>query len=777
LQKLPILPLRDTLVFPHLPQSIRVGRATSLAAVKAAVDDDSHIITVLQRERRMDEPGREDLHDIGTICKITRVEHGEGSSHVILQGLVRVRLRDLVSDKEYMIAAYEELEALSIKVDDDTQARIDVLLEEILDLAKRLSNMVDNENGDKIFDQFIGSIDNPITKIYRIAHVAPEIELADLQKMLAIESTQELLELMLAKLSHQSSIIQLRQEIADQTREDLDQQQREHVLRQQKRAIEQALGEEDGDEDIAEIKDQLRQANLPEIAQKEIDRELKRLARMSPNAADYQVARSYLELVAELPWNVVTEDTLDLEHAQSVLDEDHYGLDDIKERILESLAVLQLNPDARASILCLVGPPGVGKTSLGQSIARAMGRKFERMSLGGLHDEAELRGHRRTYIGAMPGRILQGVRRAGVRNPVLMLDEIDKLGHDFRGDPSAALMEILDPAQNKEFRDNYLNLAFDLSKVFFITTANTLEGIPRALVDRMEVLELTGYSELEKAEIARRYLIPRQKDNAGLKDGSFDIVDDALRRIIRRYTREAGVRELERTLGRIARKRARQLLQENRDQDQIHEEDLNDLLGPEKFKSDKGRENLTAGVAPGLAWTESGGDVLYVEASLTHKDDKVTITGHLGQVMQESIKAARSYIWASAEELHIDRKLIEDSGIHVHVPAGAVPKDGPSAGITMATALASAYSNKHVRDDIAMTGELTLSGLVLPVGGIREKVLAAHRTGIRHVILPKENEAELFKLPDLVREEMEVTLVDRFEDAVKVAIPDLEPES
>ena len=402
-----------------------------------------------------------------------------------------------------------------------------------------------------------------------------------------------------------------------------------------------------------------------------------------------------------------------------------------------------------------------------------MGRKFERMSLGGLHDEAELRGHRRTYIGAMPGRILQAIRRCGVRNPVLMLDELDKLGADFRGDPSAALMEILDPAQNKEFRDNYLNLPFDLSKVLFITTANTLEGISRPLLDRMEVLELTGYSELEKLEIAKRYLIPRQTLNAGLKDEHMKFTSEGLKHLIRRYTREAGVRSLERIIESIARKRAKNSLMLESDQDSLDVDTIVTLLGPEKYKEDRSRKSLTNGVATGLAWTETGGDVLYVEASLTAKDEKVTITGHIGQVMQESAKAARSYIWAAAEDLHIDREAIEDSGVHIHVPAGAVPKDGPSAGITMATALASAYSEKVVRDDIAMTGELTLTGLVLPVGGIREKILAAHRSGIRHVILPKDNESELEKLPDNVRGEIEVSLVENLSDVVKIAIPEL----
>ena len=778
---LPLLPLKDVAVFPELIHALIVGRPASLAAVKASVEHDREILTVLQRDPNEERPGRDDLYAVGTVSTVTRVEKRDGSAQVIVRGLRRVRLVGFVppdAEDEGTRHACVEVEELPLPVlaeSGEERAKAMALVRDNLETARRIAHLAspqNPQNADQVFHQMVGSIDDPIIQMYRIAVLADNVEQAEKQKILEIDDAQPFLEAIHDLLRQEIAVVEMRRDLESRAREDLEQQQREHVLRHQKRAIEQALGEDD-DEDIAELRNQLRNAQLPDDVRKEVERELKRLAKMSSNAADYQVARSYLELIAELPWNVITEDTLDLDHAQTVLDEDHYGLDDIKERILESLAVLQLNPEAKASILCFVGPPGVGKTSLGQSIARAMGRKFERMSLGGLHDESELRGHRRTYIGAMPGRILQAVRRAGVRNPVLMLDEVDKLGRDFRGDPSAALMEILDPAQNKEFRDNYLNLPFDLSKVFFITTCNHLDGVPRPLLDRMEVLELTGYSELEKLEIARRYLIPRQRENAGLSDELLSFTDDALSWAVRRHTREAGVRELDRVIGRVASKRARLTLQSEVAAAPITVDDLAELLGPEKFKSDRQREHLEAGVAPGLAYTESGGDVLYVEATLTHKDDKTIITGHLGQVMQESVQAARSYIWSVAEDLNIDRATIEENGIHVHVPAGAVPKDGPSAGITMATALASLYSNKSVRDDIAMTGELTLSGLILPVGGIREKVLAAHRTGIRHVILPRDNEAELAKLPALVRDEMQVTLVDRLEDAVKVAIPGL----
>ena len=773
MHKLPLLPLKNVAVYPGLIQALIVGRPQSLAAVNSAIERNNELLTVLQKDPGDEHPDRNDLYDVGTVSQVTRAEQREGGAQVIVRGLRRVRLRDLssVGDDAHMEAEVEALPMPTLPPPGEARAKATALMRENLDIARQIAHLM-SQNPDQLFQQMVGGIDDPITQMYRLAELLRNVEQDEKQKVLEIDEVQPFLEAIHRLLRQEMVVVEMQRDLQSQAREEVEQSQREHLLRHQKRVIEEALGEDD--EDIAELRKQLRGISLPDEVRKEVDRELKRLARMSAHAADYQVARGYLELVAELPWNVITEDTLDLDHAQTVLDEDHYGLDDVKERILESLAVLQLNPEAKASILCFVGPPGVGKTSLGQSIARAMGRKFERMSLGGLHDESELRGHRRTYIGAMPGRVLQAVRRAGVRNPVLMLDEVDKLGRDFRGDPAAALMEILDPAQNKDFRDNFLNLPFDLSKVFFITTANHLDGVPRPLLDRMEVLELTGYSELEKLEIASRYLVPRQRDNAGLKAEQLHFTDDALSSAIRRYTREAGVRELDRVIGRVASKCARQIVQSQEAAASITVDNLPALLGPDRFKTDRQRQNMAPGVAPGLAYTETGGDVLYVEATLTHKDDKTIATGHLGQVMQESIQAARSYIWSAAEQMNIDRATIEQNGVHIHVPAGAVPKDGPSAGITMAMALASAYSNKRVRDDIAMTGELTLSGIVLPVGGIREKVLAAHRTGIRHVILPRDNEAELAKLPEPVRDEMQVTLVDCLEDAVRVAIPDLQ---
>ncbi|MFK7916030.1 MAG: endopeptidase La [Pseudomonadales bacterium] len=765
---LPVLALKNTVVYPQIVLPLAVGRAKSLAAVQAAGERSQRLLTVAQRNEDQDDPARAELYDIGALVTLTRVEQREEGLQVIVQGLQRVRLGDTSVSEAFLDFEFEVLPDLDIDVDDPEQASTIALLRENLELAQQIANLFDSDNGAQIYQQLVGSISDPITQMYRIASLA-NLSVEQQQRVLECDTTDALMSTVHSILQHELKVTELRREIAEQARTDIDAQQREHVLRQQKRAIESALGEADDDDDLTELRAQIEARDLPEAVSKEVERELKKLARMSPNAADYQVARGYLELVAELPWHETTEDHLELTNAREVLDADHHGLEDVKDRILESLAVLQLNKEAKAPILCLVGPPGVGKTSLGQSIARAMGRKFERLSLGGLHDEAELRGHRRTYIGAMPGRILQAVRRAGVTNPIIMLDEVDKLGQDFRGDPSAALMEILDPAQNQEFRDNYLNLPYDLSKIMFITTANSLDTIPGPLRDRMEVLELSGYSDAEKLAIASRYLVPRQQQEAGLRAAELSFDEEALRTVIRGYTREAGVRELERVIGQVARKRAKRLLEDGELSTTIDAAVVVELLGPRKFKSDPRRQQLPPGVAAGLAWTPVGGDVLYVEATLTPKSEKVTLTGQLGEVMQESAKAARSYVWAAAEQFGIERSTIEANGIHIHVPAGAVPKDGPSAGITMAAAIASAYSQRSIHDDLAMTGELTLTGMVLPVGGIKEKLLAAHRSGMRRIVLPQDNAAELEKLPPNVRSELDVTLVSRLDEVLELA--------
>jgi ATP-dependent Lon protease len=534
----------------------------------------------------------------------------------------------------------------------------------------------------------------------------------------------------------------------------------------------QELGDDETGEmaEAEQLRSRLETADLPEHVAKEAERELKRMEQLPQSAPDFHVIRTYLEYVLELPWKKSSEGKLDLNEARKILDEDHYGLDDVKERILEFLAVIKLRPDSKSPIMLLVGPPGVGKTSLGRSVARALGRKFERFSLGGMRDEAELRGHRRTYIGAMPGRIIQGLRRVAVNNPVLMLDEIDKLGNSFRGDPASALLEILDPQQNDSFRDHYLDLPFDLSNVFFIATANQLQPIAAPLRDRMEIISLAGYSDIEKLNIAKQYLVPRQLEENGLKEGHLTVEDSAINLITARYTREAGVRQLERTVGRIARKVALKIAQGDSDNVVVSSENLKDFLGGPKFYPERARDVLPAGVATGMAWTEMGGQVLFIEATMLPGSSGMTLTGQLGEVMKESAMAAKSYLWAHAEELGIDTNLIKDNGIHLHVPAGAIPKDGPSAGVTMCAALASVFTGRKVRNDTSMTGEITLSGLVFPVGGIKEKVLAAHRAGIRRIILPKSNESAIEEIPDEVRQDLEFVLAEKIPDVIEAAL-------
>jgi ATP-dependent Lon protease len=557
----------------------------------------------------------------------------------------------------------------------------------------------------------------------------------------------------------------------------MSKEQREYVLRRQMKAIQTELGEDDpAKAETDDLRKRLDETALPDDVRKEAMREFKRFERLPDQSPERHVLRTWIELVIELPWTKTTEDNLDIARARGILNDDHYGLEDVKERILEHLGVLQRNPKAKAPILCFVGPPGVGKTSLGQSIARALGRKFERMSLGGLHDESELRGHRRTYIGALPGRLLQAMRRAASSNPVIMLDEVDKLGHDFRGDPAAALLEVLDPAQNSTFRDNYLDQPFDLSKVMFITTANSLDTLPQPLLDRMEVIRLSGYSEEEKVAIANKYLVPRQLAEAGLTLEQVDFPEDGLRKLITSYTREAGLRNLERGIARLCRKAALRYAEGRSDAMPMTPDTIVDLLGPEYFIPEPARDNLPPGVSTGLAWTPSGGDVLYIEAMLLPKGKGLTLTGQLGDVMQESAKAAQSYLWSHAEEYGIDPQIFTEAGVHIHVPSGGIPKDGPSAGITLAVAMASLYSKRVARHDTAMTGEITLTGRVLAIGGIKEKVLAARRAGIKRIVMPAANRKDLRDLPEPIRNEMEFHFADRIDEVFRQTVPGLIPE-
>jgi ATP-dependent Lon protease len=765
---LPVLPLKNTILFPYLFLPLTVGRPTSRAAVEAALaSEDKSFVVVTQRNAEVEQPGFDDLHSVGTGAVIKKMARTDESLEILVQGVERVTLLKLEQNEPYLKA---RVRSLALPTDKTPQS--EALFRAVLDQAQRALQITQPDAPFNI-QQLVAQAGDPLRFVYLLGSML-SLEAAKEQALLEVPTQEEALRLIHGYLEHELQVLELRQKISSRAQTEMSKEQRDYMLRQQMRAIQQELGETTPEKaEVDVLRERLAGADLPDDVRKEAERELTRLERMPSAAPDFQVTRTYLELILELPWKKTTPDNLDLANARKVLDEDHYDLAEIKSRILEHLAVLKLNPTAKAPILCLVGPPGVGKTSLGQSVARAMGRQFERTSLGGMSDEAELRGHRRTYIGAMPGRVLQAVRRAGVKNPVLMLDEVDKLGRDYRGDPAAALLEILDPAQNTSFRDNYLDLPFDLSKVFFITTANTLDTIPRPLLDRMEVLRLSGYSEEEKVEIARRYLLPRELAQAGFTAEQLRVPDETVMRIITHYTREAGVRQLERMLGRIDRKVAVRFAEGHTEPVEVRVKDLPEMLGPERFSAETARKELPPGVATGLAWTEAGGEVLYIEATLMPDARGLRLTGQLGKVMKESARAARSYIWSHAESLGIDSARIRHSAVHIHVPAGAVPKDGPSAGVAMATALASLYAQLPARSDTAMTGEITLAGLVLPIGGVKEKVLAARNAGIRRVILPRANEKDLRELPEHVRQEMEVVLADRIEDVLAAAVPGL----
>jgi ATP-dependent Lon protease len=763
LPALPVVPLKGSLLFPHMVMPLSVGRATSLAAVEEALASaEKELIVTAQRDPAVEEPTWEDLHHTATKAVIRRVSRAEGRIDLVVQGVDRVLLLEEKAQKPHRRATYRVC-----PFKEDAGPEVEALRRELLDLAAKMASLTTIPDAADALRMLAGTRETARFLFFATSMLSLSVE--ESQALMEAKTLEDALRTAHGYFVRESKILEVRRQISSQAETQISKQQREFLLRQQLRAIQEELGEERPEQaEAAELKKRLAEAALPEAVRKEAERELSRLEKLSPAAPDYGVIRSYLELVMELPWEKSTDAAIDVPKARQVLDEDHFDLTEVKDRILEHLSVLKLNPKAKAPILCFVGPPGVGKTSLGKSIARALGRTFERMSLGGLHDEAELRGHRRTYIGAMPGRVLQALRRAGVNNPVLMLDEVDKLGRDFRGDPAAALLEVLDPEQNASFRDNYLDLPFDLSKVFFVMTANALDPIPAPLLDRMEILPLSGYSEEEKIEIARRYVIPRQLREAGFAPGDWDIEPEALKILVSRYTREAGVRQLERSIGRLLRKAALERTERGAQAPfRVTPEDLGSALGPAPFFVEQARRILPAGVSAGLAWTESGGDVLYVEAALVPEREGITLTGQLGPVMQESARAAQSFVLSHAAELGIDRSSQKGFGVHLHVPAGAIPKDGPSAGVTMAAAFSSLYSGRPLRADTAMTGEITLTGLVLPVGGIREKVLAARRAGFKRVVLPRQNEKDLAKLPPSVRSAMDFVLADQVKDVLE----------
>jgi len=786
---LSILPLRGLVVYPQTMVPLTIGQPRSIRLVDDVVAGERLFGLVASKVFEVETPGPEHLFRVGTAAVIHRMFRApDGTIRLLVQGLVRFRILEFTATEPYLMARVEILPEIL-----ETGLQVEALERNVREQFVHMAELIPSMPRELVAT--IASIPDPLQLVYNIANIQ-RMDINDAQEILELNRVSEKLQKLVTILTREIEVLELSQKIQKEARSEIDKVQREFFLREQLKAIQRELGE--GDEQAAEIEEfrkRIEAAKMPEEAEKQARRELDRLAKLPTAAAEYGVIRTYLDWLVSLPWSITTPDNLDIQNARRVLDEDHYGLEDIKERILEFLAVRKLRQERREElasqtttdhirreregvILCFVGPPGVGKTSLGQSIARALGRKFVRISLGGMRDEAEIRGHRRTYIGAMPGRIIQALRRVESRNPVFMLDEIDKLGVDFRGDPASALLEVLDPEQNAEFRDNYIEVAFDLSQVMFITTANTLETIPPPLLDRMEVIQLSGYTESEKMNIARYYLIPRQIRENGLKPEEVEFTEEAIRSIIRNYTREAGVRNLEREIGGVCRKVAVQITEGKAERVVVDPEKVREFLGRPKYLATQEiiRRTEIPGVAIGLAWTPVGGEILFVEATRMPGNKGFITTGSVGKVMQESAQAALSYVRSRATELGIDPEIFEKSDIHLHVPAGAQPKDGPSAGVTIATALVSLLTGRLVRSDVGMTGEITLRGQVLPVGGIKEKVLAAHRAGLKTVILPKDNEGDLEDLSEEIRQSMHFVLVETVDEVLQNALePVTEP--
>ncbi|MGQ0526100.1 MAG: endopeptidase La [Betaproteobacteria bacterium] len=761
-----ILPVRNLVLFPGVVLPITVGRTRSRAAAQEAVRAQRPIGVLLQSKPDVDEPGPDDLHWVGTSANVLRyVTAPDGSHHLICQGESRFRVLQFIEGYPFQVARVQFIEETE-GVDADIEARAHNLMERALEILQLLPQAPEEMMA------ALRSVKSPARLADFIAGFV-ELTAEEKQQLLEMFDLKARLDRLLEVLSHRVEVLRLSREINERTKESIDEQGRRHLLREQMRTIQKELGEDDESAaEIAELDKAITEAKMPEEVEKQARKELKRLERMPEAAAEHSMVRTYLEWLIELPWSVEGEEAIDIAAARRILDEDHYGLEKIKKRILEYLAVRKLNPSGKSLILCFVGPPGVGKTSLGQSIARATGRKFTRVSLGGVHDEAEIRGHRRTYIGSLPGNIIQSIRKVGARNGVLMLDEVDKLGAGgFHGDPASALLEVLDPEQNATFRDNYLAVPFDLSRVMFICTANVLDTIPGPLRDRMEVIQLPGYTEQEKLQIARRYLVARQLTANGLTAGQLEIDDEALAAIVRDYTREAGVRNLEREIGAVCRNVAVRIAEGQAERVRVGVDELPAILGPRRFEAEVAMRTGIPGVATGLAWTPVGGDILFVEATRMPGSGKLILTGQLGEVMKESAQAALSLVKARAHQLGVEDGL-EKSDIHVHVPAGATPKDGPSAGVAMFVALSSLLTARAVRNDVAMTGEISLRGLVLPIGGVKEKVLAALRAGISTVMLPSRNSKELEEIPQEARDKLKLVWIDTVDDALATALTD-----
>jgi ATP-dependent Lon protease len=761
---LPVLPLKETVVFPQSMTPLAIGQERSIRLIDDVVAGDRLLALVTARDPSVDAPGWDDIYAIGTVAVVHKmIRVPDGTLRILVGGLHRIRIAEHISDDPYLVAAIEavpdenedtpEVEALTRNVQG--------LFSKIIGLAPYLPEEL---------QLAATNVDDPSALAHLVASTLRTIPTDERQRILETVDVGQRLRQISAILSREVEVFELGSKIQSQVQSEMEKGQREYFLRQQLKAIQDELGEGDPEQaEIKELRERLEALELPEDSRKAAERELSRLERLPAAAAEYGVIRSYLEWILTLPWGSFTEDNLDLDHARAVLDEDHFDLEKVKDRIIEYLAVAKLRNEVSGQILCFVGPPGVGKTSLGHSIANSLGRKFVRMSVGGVRDEAEIRGHRRTYIGAMPGTIIRSLRDAESLNPVVLIDEIDKMGSDWRGDPSSAMLEVLDPEQNKTFRDHYLDLPFDLSKVLFICTANTIDTIPGPLLDRMDTISLSGYTEAEKLGIAKRYLLPKQREAAGLKRSQLSISDSLLRTIIREYTREAGVRNLERRLADVCRKAATQVAKGKAQKIRVDEKRLREWLGPRRFSGEVRKRTSDPGVATGLAYTAAGGDVLFIEAAAYPGKGNLTVTGQLGDVMQESARAALSWVRSHADEVGVDEGWFANHDVHIHVPAGAIPKDGPSAGVTMATAIASLVRGETVADDVGMTGEITLTGQVLPIGGIREKSLAAQRAGLKRVILPRENEAELVELPPETRESLEFIPADTIEDVFAAA--------
>jgi len=778
--EVPVLPLRGVVVYPLTVIPLSVGQPRSIRLVDDAVLDNRLICLVTSKNEENPEPGPDEIYRIGTIAMVHRLLRApDGTIRLIVQGLERVRIHEFTALTPYLKARI----STAPEIQEDS-LEMEALMRNATELFRRLVDLVPYIPEELLLAAT--NVEEPRQLVYLIA-TSMRLDIADAQEILEIDDVKDKLLKLTIILNRELEVLELGKKIQSEAQSEMEKMQREFFLREQVKAIQRELGE--GDEqamEVEEFRQKIEAAGMPEEAEKEARRELDRLSKLPTAAAEYSVIRTYLDWLTSLPWQVKTEDNLDISHARQIMDEDHYDLEEIKERILEYLAVRKLREERKEElekreqdeirreregvILCFVGPPGTGKTSLGRSIARALGRKFIRLSLGGVRDEAEIRGHRRTYIGAMPGRIIQAIRRVGTKNPVFMLDEVDKLGTDWRGDPASALLEVLDPEQNREFRDHYLDVPFDLSEVMFITTANVLHTIPEPLRDRMEILELSGYTEEEKIKIAQQYLIPRQIRENGLRPEEISFTPESIRQVIRDYTREAGVRNLERELGSICRKVVTQIAEGKVESAIITPAKVSEYLGKPKYLFEVAERTEMPGVATGLAWTPSGGDIIFVEATKMPGSKGFILTGQLGDTMKESAQAALSYVRSKAKEFGIPEDFFEKVDIHLHLPAGAVPKDGPSAGVTMAAALVSLLSNRPVRSDVGMTGEITLRGQVLPVGGIKEKVLAAHRSGLRTVILPKRNEKDLEEILEEVRKEMTFILADRVDQVIEAAL-------